>query len=204
MPWPGWAMTTSDQRVSRRRSACGISKSVASVIAVSSIETLSTQSNGSPIGNESRIAAARSRISGSITARLVGETAGLTVLRCSSCLGGSMAMNMRGPPPPWPSWPGGGPKRPEPGPGPPPVSIIFCTRASLGGSVMPPSEENTSWLVSTAMMSLYLVTPQWAALSPSGVQCTGSSARSRSKAGHMASAWNSPGWAGLRLSRGSA
>ena len=34
------------------------------------------------------------------------------------------------------------------------ASIIFCTRASLGGSVMPPSDENTSWLVSTAMMSL--------------------------------------------------
>jgi len=62
-------------------------------------------------------------------------------------------------------------------------------KASLFGRVMPPADENTWWFVSTAMMSLYLVTDQWAAKLLSGVQCTGSSRRSRSKIGHMASAW---------------
>ena len=101
-------------------------------MAVSSIDTLSTQSNSSPMGRLSRILAARSRISGSRIARFIGETAGLTVLRCTSCLGGSMAMNM-----------GRGPSSP-----------------SWVAMVMPPSEEKTWWLVSTAMMSLYLVIDQ--------------------------------------------
>ena len=81
MPWPGWAMTTSDQRVSLRRSSCGMPNRVARVMAVSSIDTLSTQSNCSPMGRLSRMLAARSRIRGSMIARLCGETAGLTVFR---------------------------------------------------------------------------------------------------------------------------
>ncbi len=47
----------SDHMVSLRRSSNGKSNSVASVIVVSSFETRSTQSNGSPIGSESRISA---------------------------------------------------------------------------------------------------------------------------------------------------
>ncbi len=101
-------------------------------MAVSSLDTRSTQSKGLPMGRLSRIAPARSRISGSIWARLWGETAGLTVLRCTSCRGGSMAMNIarRG-------WSGGASVMP-----------------------MPEADENTWWFVSTAMMSLYLVIDQ--------------------------------------------
>ena len=66
-------------------------------------------------------------------ARFTGATAGLTVLRCMSCLGGSMAMNM----------------------GKGPCSCAWVTM------VMPPSDEKTPWLVSTAMMSLYLVIDQY-------------------------------------------
>ena len=98
---------------------------------VSSMDTLSTQSNSSPIGQSSRISPARSRMIASILARLGPATIGLTVLRCTSCLGGSMAMN------------------------------IGSVKSSAGsGSTMVGSEENTSWLVSTAMMSLNLVTDQ--------------------------------------------
>ena len=61
------------------------------------METLSTQSNGSPIGRLSRILPARSRMIGARVCRLAGDTAGLTVLRWASCLGGSMAMNMKPP-----------------------------------------------------------------------------------------------------------
>ena len=61
---------------------------------VSSIDTKSTQSKVSPMGRESRITPARSRMIGSILARFEGDTAGLTVLRWASCLGGSIAMNI--------------------------------------------------------------------------------------------------------------
>ena len=153
---PAGVMTMSDQRVSLRRSSNGKSNSVASVIAVSSIETLSTQSNGfaDRQGVEDRGRPAR----GSAAPCCAGwpaRRAGLTVLRCTSCLGGSMAMNMRGPPP---------------CPGPPNGLPSFAwsaafgrhpsTTAWLGGRVMPPSDENTWWLVSTAMMSLYWVIDQ--------------------------------------------
>ncbi len=98
---------------------------------VSSIETLSTQSKVSPIGSESRISPARSRISGSMLCRLAGETAGLTALRWASCLGGSMAMN------------------------------IGVWNSSSGSSmVIEPSDENSWWLESTATMSWYLVIDQ--------------------------------------------
>ena len=94
MPASGAAVATSDQRVSLRRSSKGKSNKVASIWVVSSIETRSTQSKVSPIGSSSRTFAARSRMIGSISARLAGETIGLTTLRCASCLGGSMAMNI--------------------------------------------------------------------------------------------------------------
>ena len=95
------------------------------------METLSTQSNSSPIGSSSRILAARSRMIGSISIRLCGDTIGLTVLRCTSCLGGSMAMN-----------------------------IGMVKSAGWSPMVIEPWDENAWWLVSTAMMSLYLVTDQ--------------------------------------------
>ena len=97
MPWPGWAITTSDQRVRRRRSACGMSKRRGQrhrrQLHRDLVDPVERLADGQGIEDA---AAPRSRISGSITARLDGETAGLTVLRCTSCLGGSMAMNMRG------------------------------------------------------------------------------------------------------------
>ncbi len=92
------AVTISDQRVSFRRSSKGKSNRVQSIWVVSSTETRSTQLNGSPIGSSSRILDARSRMIGSILARLCGETIGLTTLRWASCLGGSIEMNIgRGP-----------------------------------------------------------------------------------------------------------
>ena len=95
------------------------------------METLSTQSKGVPIGRLSRVFWMRLRIRGSSSARLCGETIGLTVLRWTSCLGWSIAMN------------------------------IGRVKSSSGSKmVMAGSDENTSWLVSTAMMSLNLVTDQ--------------------------------------------
>ena len=84
----------SDHRVSFRRSSKGKSKSVASIMVVSSIETVSTQSNSSPSGNESKTLQVRSRINCSISANLGGATAGVTALRWSSCSGGSWAINV--------------------------------------------------------------------------------------------------------------
>ena len=98
------------------------------------METRSTQSKVSPTGSSSRIFAARERIVPSSRSRFSGATIGLTTLRCLSCLGGSMAMN-----------------------------IGSRKSGRWLRSVMPPSvasEEKTWWLVSTAMMSLYLVTDQ--------------------------------------------
>ena len=104
---------------------------------VSSFETRSTQSNGSPIGSESRISPARSRISGARLASAEGASAGLTVLRCTSCLGGSIEMKFEAE------------RRPS----------LYCC-ASFDGRAMPLAEEKTWWLESTAMMSLYLVIDQ--------------------------------------------
>jgi hypothetical protein len=154
IPESGAAVATSDQRVSLRRSSHGKSKRVASVMVVSSMETLSTQSNSTPIGQSSRMAPARSRMIGSSLARFGPATIGLTVLRCTSCLGGSMAMN------------------------------IGSVKSSAGsGSTIVGSDEKASWLVSTAMMSFHLVTDQYPPMSFSALsaQWTGSSARRRSK-----------------------
>ena len=52
--------------------------------------------------------------------------------------------------------------------------------------MMPPTssdEENTLWFTSTCTMSRYLVTAQYGPYGLSGVKCTGSSRRSRSKYG---------------------
>ena len=78
------------------RSSNGKSNSVASICVVSSIETRSTQLNVSLRGRASRILPARSRMMGSSSTRRAGLTAGVTALRCSSCIGGSMAMNIGG------------------------------------------------------------------------------------------------------------
>src|SRR6266852_4127222 len=56
---PGIVVATSDQRVSLRRSSQGKSNSTASIWVVSSIETLSTQSNTSFFGRLSRHSAER-------------------------------------------------------------------------------------------------------------------------------------------------
>ena len=109
---------------------------------VSSFETRSTQSNGSPIGSESRIAPARSRICGAIWASRAGATAGLTVLRWTSCSGGSMAMKLGAFCAAIWAWASGG------------------STLDLGGRPMPLAEEKTSWLVSISTMSLYLVIDQ--------------------------------------------
>ena len=84
----------SDQRVSLRLSSKGKSNRVASMRVVSSMDTVFTQSKGSPSGRESSTSAVRSLINGSILARLLGATTPVTVLRCTSCTGGSMAMKL--------------------------------------------------------------------------------------------------------------
>ena len=93
-PPSGRPTATSDQYVSLRRSSNGKSNRVASICVVSSIDTLSTQLNVSPSGSSSRMRPARSRIVPSSLARFIGATTPLTVLRCRSCLGGSIAMNI--------------------------------------------------------------------------------------------------------------
>jgi len=118
---------TSDHQVSSRRSSNGKSNSVASMRVVSSIETRSTQSKVSPRGRPSSTSAVRLRIRASKCARLAGATMGCTALRCSSCCGGSMAMN-----------------------------IGSCSSGGGSKSVMPPcrqSDEKMAGLVSTCMMS---------------------------------------------------
>ena len=99
-------------------------------MAVSSFDTCSTQSNSSPIGKRSRICPARSRITGAMTCRFEGATTGLTVLRCSSCRGGSMEMKL----------------------GRVPRLAVSALDSRLW-RVMPSAEENAWWLESTAMMS---------------------------------------------------
>ena len=98
---------------------------------VSSIDTFSTQSKLVPRGRLSSTRQVRSRMRCWKFARFAGATMGLTALRCTSCLGGSIAMNIGR------TWPRG-----------------------LLTSVMLGSEENTAWLVSTAMMSSWRVTDQ--------------------------------------------
>jgi hypothetical protein len=88
------AMATSDHQVSLRRSACGKSNSVASISAVSSVDTRSTQSKVWLRGRASRTAPVRRRIRPSMLARLDGATIGATVLRCAVWRGGSMRMKL--------------------------------------------------------------------------------------------------------------
>ena len=90
----GTEVATSDHQVSSLRSSKGKSNSVASICVVSSIDTRCTQLNSSLRGSSSSTLAVRARIVLSIDARLCGATIGLTARRCSSCLGGSMAMNI--------------------------------------------------------------------------------------------------------------
>src|SRR5580704_4676364 len=123
----------SDQYCSLRRSSNGKSNKVASIWMVSSTETRSTQSNGSPIGSSSRIFPARSRISTAMLARFSDDTIGAITLRWLSCLGGSMAMNIG----------------------------IWKSSSCWSKIEMDFSDEKTWWLVSTVMMSLYLVTDQY-------------------------------------------
>jgi hypothetical protein len=97
---------------------------------------VSTQSNVSPSGSESRTSTVRSRIIGSTFWRLRGCTDGVTVRRWSRCSGGSIAMNvmMR--------------------------SSCGGSRATGMPSVMPAALEYVCQSVSTALMSWYLVTDQ--------------------------------------------
>ena len=91
---PTLAMATSDHQVSLRRSSNGKSKSVASIIVVSSTETRSTQSNVSPRGSPSSTRAVRSRMVPSRWFRFSVATIGATTRRCWVCLGGSMRMKL--------------------------------------------------------------------------------------------------------------
>ena len=105
-----------------------------SISVVSSMDTRSTQSKVSLRGNPSSTLQTRSRMTPDMFCRLAGATMGLTTLRCSSWRGGSIEMNDE-------------------------------RRNFIGRSVieMPPSltsEEKISGCVSTAMMSLNLVTDQ--------------------------------------------
>ena len=130
IPLPGTAVDTSDQRVSFLRSSKGNSNRVASMRVVSSIDTVSTQSKVSPIGNESRTSIVRSLIKGSMFARLLGATTGETVFRCTSCFGGSIAINIST------------------------SNAPSGSGASIGmPRVIPCCEEKFLWSISTALMS---------------------------------------------------
>jgi hypothetical protein len=87
-------VATFDQRVNVRRSSNGKSNNVDSICVVNSIETRSTQSNTSSRGSSCRMRIARSRIVEDIFARFGGATMGATILRCSSCRGGSIAIKL--------------------------------------------------------------------------------------------------------------
>jgi hypothetical protein len=67
---------------------------MASMPVVSSIDTLSTQSNTSPRGSVSSSSPVRRRISPSISAMPLGVNLGATVRRWPVCWGRSMAMNI--------------------------------------------------------------------------------------------------------------
>src|SRR3981189_244208 len=125
----------SDQRVSLRQSSQGKSNSTASICVVNSIETWSTQSNTSLFGRLSRHSAERLRMLIASWSRCVGVNIGATVLRCALWGGWSMAMK-----------------------------LSRRRSGAMSRMVMPPSDEadeNTAWLVSMSMMSLYLVTDQY-------------------------------------------
>ncbi len=93
-PGCGIANVMSDHRVSFRRSSKGKSNKVASIMVVSSIDTVSTQSNGSSSGRLSNTEIVRSLINGSRLTRFLGATTPVTVFRCASCTGGSMAIKV--------------------------------------------------------------------------------------------------------------
>jgi hypothetical protein len=78
-----------------RRSSNGKSNSVASIIVVSSTDTLCTQSIVSLRGSASSTAPVRSRITSVMRCRFIGATTGDTTLRCSSWYGGSDEMKLR-------------------------------------------------------------------------------------------------------------
>ena len=137
MPSSCPAVTTSDQRVSFRRSSNGKSNKVASIWVVSSMETVSTQSNVSPTGNASRIVPARSRIVDSSSLRFGGATTADTVARCSSCFGGSVEINILKA-----------------------LGSACEFKSTRGPNAMPWAEENRRWLVSIAIMSSNFVIDQ--------------------------------------------
>src|SRR6516165_9638574 len=134
MPLFASAVETSDQRVSLRRSSNGKSNRVASICVVNSIETRSTKLKVSLRGSESSTLQVRLRIRIASSSRCVGVNIGCTVLRCAECRGWSIAMKLGQ------SYPGG------------------TSRIEIPPSET--SEEKMPWLVSTCMMSLYLVTDQ--------------------------------------------
>ncbi len=136
-PGSGMANTTSDHRVSLRRSSSGKSKRAASIRVVSSIDTVSTQSKVSPSGSASSTAMVRSRMSGSMLRRLLGVDTDRTVLRCRVCSDGSMAMKVR-------------------------TKSCMVRALELGGapSVMPRAEENVAQSPLMARTSSYLVIDQ--------------------------------------------
>jgi hypothetical protein len=84
----------SDQNVSSRRSSHGKSNSSASMPVVSSIETVSTQSNTWRRGSVSSSSPVRARISASMSPMFDGVNLGATVRRWPVCLGRSIAMNI--------------------------------------------------------------------------------------------------------------
>ena len=76
------------------RAEQGVARRVASMRPVISMDTRSTQSKGRSVGSPSRTSQTRSLMSDSISLRFFGATTPCTALRCWSCLGGSMAMNI--------------------------------------------------------------------------------------------------------------
>lgn len=94
MPARVLTVATLDQWVSFVRSSNGKSNKVASIWVVSSTDTRSTQSNVTPRGRSSRIRLTRSRMVAERLARFMGATIGATILRCSSCFGGSIEMKL--------------------------------------------------------------------------------------------------------------
>ena len=123
--------------MSLRRSSYGKPSSVASILAVSSMETSCTQLNVSPTGSPSRMSMTRSRMRGSSSAKLRAARAGATAIRCGLCFGSSKPMKL---------WPTTG------------YSSVASARSTIA---MPPfSDENTPWFVSTSLIRPWLVTDQ--------------------------------------------
>ncbi len=119
----------------------------------------------------------RSRISGSTLRRLLGADTLRTVLRCSVCSGGSMAMN----------------------------ETTRRSGSSASGSrrtprLMPGADENVFQSPSTSWTSSYFVIDQYRPAVSSSLKCTGSSARSRAKWSCHRSSLNRCGLAGLMSS----